>query len=87
MSLSRGSHSNCGSQPSGWEPFFFTLKQPALVFSSPRNQLWFFASQILHLLPLSLCSAGALVRRLSRLYRGLAVRYAYDPVGLRIREK
>ena len=32
MSLPRGSHSNCGSQPSGWEPFFFTLKQPALVF-------------------------------------------------------
>lgn len=23
MSLPRGSHSNCGSQPSGWEPFFF----------------------------------------------------------------
>gem|GEM_PF-1333288 len=22
MSLPRGSHSNCGSQPSGWEPFF-----------------------------------------------------------------
>lgn len=21
MSLPRGSHSNCGSQPSGWEPF------------------------------------------------------------------
>ncbi len=32
MSLPRGSHSNCGSQPLGWEPFFFTLKQPALVF-------------------------------------------------------
>ena len=32
MSLPRGSHSNCGSQPLGWEPFFFTLQQPALVF-------------------------------------------------------
>lgn len=32
MSLTRGSHSNRGSQPEGWEPFFFTLKQPALVF-------------------------------------------------------
>lgn len=51
MSLPRGSHSNCGSQPSGWEPFFFILKQPALVFSAPGNQLWFFASQAPCLLP------------------------------------
>ncbi len=39
MSLTRGSHSNRGSQPSGWEPFFFTLKQQALVlrFSDPLS--------------------------------------------------
>lgn len=26
MSLPRGSHSNCGSQPLGWEPFFFVRR-------------------------------------------------------------
>ncbi len=37
MSLPRGSHSNCGSQPSGWEPFFFVRKSypyPQPLFAS-----------------------------------------------------
>lgn len=58
MSLPRGSHSNCGSQPSGWEPFFFTLKQPALVFLYTKKSalvLRFSGPPY----PLSLCSARA----------------------------
>ncbi len=37
MSLPRGSHSNCGSQPSGWEPFFFT---PCSVCREAQLTAW-----------------------------------------------
>lgn len=68
MSLPRGSHSNCGSQPSGWEPFFFTLKQPALVFlHTKKNQLWFFTSQIPYRLPSQFVLCKTLVWLLSHL--------------------
>lgn len=80
MSLPRGSHSNCGSQPSGWEPFFFTLKEPALVFLHTKKSalvLRFSAPPR----PLSLCSAKALVRCLSYICRGLAFLYAEEPRG------
>ena len=67
MSLPRGSHSNYGSQPSGWEPFFFTLKQPALVFlHTKKTALVLRFSDPLH--PLSLCSARALVQCLIHIY-------------------
>ncbi len=56
MSLPRGSHSNCGSQPSGWEPFFFTLKQPAIVFlHTKKTSLVLRFSDPLSS-PLSICS-------------------------------
>lgn len=61
MSLPRGSHSNCGSQPSGWEPFFFTLKQPALVFLHTKKIS--FGSSLLRspiVSPLNLFSAKRL---------------------------
>lgn len=32
MSLPRGSHSNCGSQPSGWEPFFLYSQAASFSF-------------------------------------------------------
>lgn len=56
MSLTRGSHSNRGSQPSGWEPFFFTLKQPALVFLHTKKIS--FGSSLLRspTFPLSACA-------------------------------
>lgn len=80
MSLPRGSHSNCGSQPSGWEPFFFTLKQPALVFlHTKKSALVLRFSDPPY--PLNLCSARALVRCLIHIYWGLAFLYAEEPRG------
>lgn len=71
MSLPRGSHSNCGSQPLGWEPFFFTLNQPALVFlHTKKSALVLRFSDSPTPYPLSLCSARALVRRLSHIILG-----------------
>lgn len=80
MSLPRGSHSNCGSQPSGWEPFFFTLKQPALVF--PHQEISSDSSLLrAPPRPLRLYSARALMRCLSYICRGLAFLYAEEPRG------
>lgn len=68
MSLPRGSHSNCGSQPSGWEPFFFILKQPALVFPPhQKSALALRFSDPQSSPPSNLCSAKALVWLLSHL--------------------
>lgn len=76
MSLPRGSHSNCGSQPSGWEPFFFTLKEPALVFLHTKKSALVLRFSDPPPYPLSLCSARALVRCLIHIYWGLAFLYA-----------
>ena len=82
MSLPRGSHSNCGSQPSGWEPFFFTLKQPALVF--PHQEISSSSSLLRFPHPTrSVCALQerALVRCLIHIYWGLAFLYAEEPRG------
>ena len=70
MSLPRGSHSNCGSQPSGWEPFFFACKPYRICnvylasFCQRLENVWTFKNgkpMTAHLFPyalLQVCGTG-----------------------------